>query len=351
MNTSCRLDMSGTGEIDSTIAFSESMCSAEEVDSVLRRFQSHEKAKRVCNTSELSSDSKMAARSSTTTINIGIAIDESDILPSLDDDSCSAFDPDPSSMSFDSSQVDRKSVRFRDVQLREYELCLGDNPSVSRGAPLSLDWDIKTDLKYSLDSFEKSEHCAANLHLMENRSPLKRSSLERLHVLKNLGYSRQEIKNATCEAERIKTQRFKTRRRVERNEKIRSFLRSISCFFWFSNDPVDADDVIGDSFRTISTRNSTIDWSTIGTDATQARFHEKRNIIRSWGGRRKQQLKKEWQKFQNYWDDQEWDGNWKRKSRDSLDIARHKKIHSFDLSEESGKQDTSMVVVGKNVCA
>ncbi len=274
------------------------------------------------------------------TISIAIDIEGSDILPSPKDESYSTFDPDQSSMAFDSSQIDRKSVRFRDVHLREYELCLGDNPSVSRGAPLSLDWGFKTDLKYSLDSFEESEHCAANLHPKENKPSLKRSSLDRLHVLKNLGYSREEIKGATYEAERIKTQRFKTRRRVERNEKIRSLVRPIASFFRFSNDPFDVDGAIGDSCRTVSTRYSTTDWSTIGTDVTQARFHEKRKSIRSWGGRRKKQLRKEWQKFQKYWDAQKWEGNWKRESRDCLDIdiGRHTKIHSFDLSEELGKQ-------------
>ena len=32
-------------------------------------------------------------------------------------------------------------VQFRDVWLREYGMVLGDNPAVSHGAPVQLDWD------------------------------------------------------------------------------------------------------------------------------------------------------------------------------------------------------------------
>merc|ERR1712224_928579 len=42
----------------------------------------------------------------------------------------------------------RRSVSFSSVQVREYDLCLGDNPSVGTGAPVSLDWSYHNEESY-----------------------------------------------------------------------------------------------------------------------------------------------------------------------------------------------------------
>ena len=290
------------------------------------------------NTPEQSNHSRVTARTSVSSVgslfelSVDIDPDNTDILPPLDDASST-------------SGEDRKIVQFCNVHLREYGACLGDNPSVSRGAPLSLNWDVKTNLTYSIDAFEKSEHYSANLKSTDKHEPLQLSSLERLHVLKRLGYSRKEIKDATDEVERIKAQRFRTRRQIERREKIRAFLNSIMCFFQFSEDQLDVDNILGDSLKTVSTRNSSVDIQTIGTDVSQARLHESQKKSTTWGGQRKQLLKEEWQKIQKHRGQPRQESNWDRKPRDSLDVARHQNNYAFDLSVEVEKEDANVAGV------
>lgn len=299
---------------------------------------------RTC-TSEASNHSRMTARTSVSSVgstfesNVDIDPDNTHTLPSPHDDlpttsgSGIMIIPNTSSEALKSSKMGRKIVRFCNVHLREYGTCLGDNPSVSRGAPLSLDWNVKTNLTYSIDAFEKSEHYSANLKSTDKPTPLKRSSLERLHTLKMMGYSRREIKDATNEAERIKAQRFRTRRQVERREKIRALLNSIMCFFQFKEDVWDVDN-LGDSLRTVSTRHSVVDCPPISLDIGEARIHETQEKSTTGGGRRKQFLKEEWLKVQKHWEHSRWESSWNRKARDSLDVARHSKTYSIDIPVE-----------------
>lgn len=55
-----------------------------------------------------------------------------------------------------------KKVCFDDVHIREYGFILGDNPAVSKGAPLQIDWDYHNEDVIDVDIFE---HC---------RSPVRR---------------------------------------------------------------------------------------------------------------------------------------------------------------------------------
>eukprot|EP00533_Pseudo-nitzschia_delicatissima_P000049 CAMPEP_0116084142 /NCGR_PEP_ID=MMETSP0327-20121206/3647_1 /TAXON_ID=44447 /ORGANISM="Pseudo-nitzschia delicatissima, Strain B596" /LENGTH=313 /DNA_ID=CAMNT_0003575073 /DNA_START=148 /DNA_END=1089 /DNA_ORIENTATION=- len=297
---------------------------------------------------EQSIHSRVTARTSVSSVgsafelSVDIDPDITDILPSpLDDSSLTSGE------SLKPCKIGKKIVRFCNVHLREYGTCLGDNPSVSRGAPLSLDWDVKTNLMYSIDTFEKSEHYSANLKPIDERETLKRlSSFERLQLLLSLGYSRKEIKGATEEVERIKAQRFRTKRQLERRDMIRAFLNSIMCFFQFSEDDFDVDTILGDSLSSVRTRISIVDNPTLGTDISQARFHETQKKSKSWGGRRKQVLKEEWQKIKKH---RKQPSDWNRKPRDSLDVARHPKNYAFDLSVETEKEDANVAQV-TNVC-
>lgn len=118
----------------------------------------------------------------------------------------------------------KKSVRFSTVNIREYHICLGDNPSVARGAPISLDWHYEEEISIDLNVYE--QHTIKREHNEE----FKRPSLERLHLLKDIGYSRLEILEATRQVEKIRHQRFQTRRHLQRMDTFRSFF-----FFWKKN--------------------------------------------------------------------------------------------------------------------
>jgi len=115
----------------------------------------------------------------------------------------------------------KKVVRFSTVHIREYQVCLGDNPSVARGAPLSLDWQHGEELSHAVfgDDYEQQQQ----KHDRITTTDLKRSSLERIQLFKQLGYSRQEIQTATQRVQKIRQQRFHTRRQCQRREALRAF--------------------------------------------------------------------------------------------------------------------------------
>jgi hypothetical protein len=59
-----------------------------------------------------------------------------------------------SSMNGPPPRNSRKSVVFRNIEIREYEIDIGDNPSVRSGPPLSLGWKYEKEKIIALDEFE-----------------------------------------------------------------------------------------------------------------------------------------------------------------------------------------------------
>lgn len=51
---------------------------------------------------------------------------------------------DSSSSSLSQRSESKKMVQFGTIEIRSYDLCIGDNPSVSYGTPVSLDWTYET---------------------------------------------------------------------------------------------------------------------------------------------------------------------------------------------------------------
>lgn len=112
------------------------------------------------------------------------------------------------------------SVRFSSVAVRDYSLCIGDNPSVSRGIPISLDWEYDEEHSYDINKYEDGRF----EHRRESEE-LKLPSLQRVQILKQMGYSRGEINDQTKEVQKVKDERFSTRRKVERADRMKKFVR------------------------------------------------------------------------------------------------------------------------------
>mmetsp|Transcript_35754 Transcript_35754/g.38741 ORF Transcript_35754/g.38741 Transcript_35754/m.38741 type:complete len:241 (-) Transcript_35754:97-819(-) len=117
----------------------------------------------------------------------------------------------------------KKVVRFSTVHIREYQVCLGDNPSVARGAPLSLDWQYENEIRIDLTEYDEQQQHTTIKREHHDDADFKRSSLERIQLFKQLGYSRQEIHTATQRVQKIRQQRFHTRRQCQRREALRAF--------------------------------------------------------------------------------------------------------------------------------
>ena len=99
-----------------------------------------------------------------------------------------------------------RRVSFDQVDIREYYIELGDNPSCSKGPPLTIGWDFDYMGSINLDEFE------------ECRPPRRFSRQmlipfdQRTNMLEQVGYSDSEIINAVKSVSQERYQRLKTAR-------------------------------------------------------------------------------------------------------------------------------------------
>jgi len=97
------------------------------------------------------------------------------------------------------------SVAFSDMEVRSYPLILGDNPSVSYGPPVCLDWKHESVENVSIDFYEE------NRGRRRKMSEMNLNYYARMDLLKESGYTEEEIKNADRSASRTKLKREITR--------------------------------------------------------------------------------------------------------------------------------------------
>mmetsp|Transcript_2660 Transcript_2660/g.4878 ORF Transcript_2660/g.4878 Transcript_2660/m.4878 type:complete len:351 (+) Transcript_2660:267-1319(+) len=105
-----------------------------------------------------------------------------------------------------------RNVSFSCAKVREYEVTLGDNPSVSGGAPLSLGW--RYDPRERISSLNDEEKCDRNYS--KSVEPRKLSDQERQHRLLSLNptVSMEDIQNVI---------RTTTLARMQRTESLNQF--------------------------------------------------------------------------------------------------------------------------------
>ena len=104
----------------------------------------------------------------------------------------------------DGSVSNKKKVGFQDVEIREYELDLCDNPACGLGPAIGIGWSYKEKTKEDIDSFE-------------DKRPPKRSSTEfkmdrecRESIMENSRFSKKEIRICTQDKAKIKNGREST---------------------------------------------------------------------------------------------------------------------------------------------
>lgn len=105
----------------------------------------------------------------------------------------------------------KKSTSFSTVEIREYNIVIGDNPSVSRGAPIGLGWKYVSSSPIKIDEYEFTRMSEGRLVTSFGaRAGLILTHLRRRSMLRYAGFTEEEIKEATAEARRIKAQRRST---------------------------------------------------------------------------------------------------------------------------------------------
>jgi hypothetical protein len=96
----------------------------------------------------------------------------------------------------------RNSVSFDSIRIRFYSQTLGDNPSVSYGPPIQLDWDYEEQGDIQIDEYERNHPKRRNL------KQLVMSYYHRRNLLSwQYGVSDADLKKATEEADKIKLRR------------------------------------------------------------------------------------------------------------------------------------------------
>lgn len=105
-----------------------------------------------------------------------------------------------------SSPAISRSVKFKEVNIREFEMTLGNHPSATSGPPVMLDWDReRVSNVLDLETYEKSRQPR------RNRRQLKLSLQQRHNILvKERGFSFAEVKQAWQEALEIRKKRKET---------------------------------------------------------------------------------------------------------------------------------------------
>jgi hypothetical protein len=103
-------------------------------------------------------------------------------------------------------QNNTRLVTFHTVDIRKFDRCAGDNPAVSFGPPISLDWTFVQLEPIPIDEYEAANH----RQRLQLRGPRQfcLNHFQRCAILEHwCGLSKQEIRNVQREAEKCKRER------------------------------------------------------------------------------------------------------------------------------------------------
>jgi len=101
-----------------------------------------------------------------------------------------------------------QSLQWGQVELREYSICLGDNPACANGPPIQLDWDYETTLTSFVVLYDQKRQS-------KPRTLRRLSSSCRQRILLENGHTPEEMERATRDKIRDQKQRVRTVSRLK----------------------------------------------------------------------------------------------------------------------------------------
>eukprot|EP00521_Asterionellopsis_glacialis_P007947 CAMPEP_0195287276 /NCGR_PEP_ID=MMETSP0707-20130614/4405_1 /TAXON_ID=33640 /ORGANISM="Asterionellopsis glacialis, Strain CCMP134" /LENGTH=242 /DNA_ID=CAMNT_0040347017 /DNA_START=51 /DNA_END=779 /DNA_ORIENTATION=+ len=115
---------------------------------------------------------------------------------------------DPQHSDSDAESSPTIDLKFSTVDVQEHSYELGDNPSVSSGAPLTIGWEPFRAFTMSVDDYESERllHRSPSC----NRIP----KFDRDEILKEAGYSRSQLVEATKALQKLKKQQLKNSKKT-----------------------------------------------------------------------------------------------------------------------------------------
>ena len=125
-------------------------------------------------------------------------------------------------LSSDSSQDLDKCVRFNTVEFREYSRILGDSSATSSGPPVGIGWEYNQEIILDVDRYETC------IGPRRTRQEFTIDPFTRGCMLRDVGYSRQEIAEAT---KRVRKERGRQRLslQMQRLDPVMERVESIKC--------------------------------------------------------------------------------------------------------------------------
>lgn len=119
---------------------------------------------------------------------------------------CSITELEPSTptLSSENSKM-KRNVSFTSLDVREYDMTLGDHPNVSYGPPVTLSWEYSQYDSICLDEYE------AIRGRRRKKQNMRLSYIHRKDMLKQAGFTSDDIKEATKTAKRVQAKRNATK--------------------------------------------------------------------------------------------------------------------------------------------
>jgi hypothetical protein len=114
----------------------------------------------------------------------------------------------------------RKSVGFRNIEIREYEIDIGDNPCVGDGPPLSLGWKYEKEKIIDLEEFETLKGPS------RPRNQMRVPRNQREWLIRASGVTNEEIENSIRDVNITKKGRLSTAISSDAKEKTLEVLES-----------------------------------------------------------------------------------------------------------------------------
>jgi hypothetical protein len=126
-----------------------------------------------------------------------------------------------------SNEKERRSVSFSDITIREYNGTVGDNPSCSKGAPISLHWSYKAKhISCSVDLYEKSKE---NIPPRTREEMILPMSMRHSLLREEWNVSTSEILRVIKENKIIQEQRYKSSIQSDRRVRAKSLIANAKC--------------------------------------------------------------------------------------------------------------------------
>lgn len=101
-----------------------------------------------------------------------------------------------------SASFENKHVSFEKIVIREYPFILGDHPSTTCGPPITIDWDVQSELELNVDDYESK--APKRRSGVELKMP---SSVRTQYLLRHSDFTPQQLHRAAFESRKAQSQR------------------------------------------------------------------------------------------------------------------------------------------------